>query len=135
MALWKDGEPWEFQIDEAIRRDEINEEYEITDPVMENLVLYFDFDRQDAKTTAVNIVDFMKIIRVNVGTDNKLMLAIGKAMKKLNVAKRKDRTTPGKAPTFYDGVALNEAGEQRVIDNAEWDQRKLFEQPSKEAEE
>jgi len=83
-----DGEPWDLTADEIAQADEINEFYQIEDPVVGVILKYFEVDdtRVDWWVRTIEIIDELRLRGYSFGNNPKAAsMAVGAAMTKLGL--------------------------------------------------
>jgi hypothetical protein len=105
-ALYLAGEPWRLETTERQRREEINERYEVEDPIEGLLKKYFQVDPGNA-TTWTSTVDILTQLEDNGlrgGGTRQNSMALASVATKLRLTKRKGYTANGQRSWGYEGV-------------------------------
>ncbi len=111
MAAYLDGESWKLTRDEMKRSNQINEEYDVPDPVIEIIKVYFEIDpnRHDWELGTKDIAGVLKDqdrgnLRMN---DNAIYKKIKDALLKLGLEKTEVKTLAGNRGQGYKGIRLH----------------------------
>jgi hypothetical protein len=104
-AAYLAGEPWRLTDEERKMAREINEEYEVVDPVESLLLKYFKVDPAD-ESSWVASSDIMTVLEANGlrGNSKANYMALAGAMRKLGCSKEKGWTGNGQRVWGYRGV-------------------------------
>jgi predicted P-loop ATPase len=109
-AAYLAREPWMLTSDEQKIHDEINEEYAITDPVEDALLVYFDIDPNEKTwwTATSEIVrtleDPVNGAALHMGSSRTTAMAVARALLKIGCKKVEKQTKSGQHIRGYIGI-------------------------------
>lgn len=107
MAAYLDGEDWNLNEQERKIAGEINEEYEIDDPVEAALYKYFKIDPSNTNfwTSTLNIEEHLQMKDMKFSNPKAASMAIGSACKRIGLRRTKRTISSGRL-WGYEGIEI-----------------------------
>ncbi len=106
-AAFRSGEPWNLQPDEAARTNQVNERYEMDDPVEGLLKQFYHVDPQDKTwTPSHEILTLLEANGLRGGSTRQNAMALASVMKKCGIERKKGDNKNGQRVWGYTGVRI-----------------------------